>query len=107
MTVTDCHSSLRDGGTMREKQIEQKLIKQVRDAGGICEKWTSGTSGWPDRIIFMMDGKIGLAEVKAPGKVPRPLQVHRHKQLRRLGFKVYVIDDEKQIGGIIDEIQST
>lgn len=91
---------------MREKYIEQKLIKQVKAAGGVCEKWTSGTSGWPDRIVFMMNGKIGLVEVKAPGRKARPLQVHRHEQLRRLGFKVYVIDDENQIGGIIDEIQS-
>lgn len=91
---------------MREKYIEQKLIKHVKTAGGVCEKWNAGTSGWPDRIIFMMNGKVGLVEVKAPGKKPRPLQVHRHEQLKRLGFKVYVIDDENQIGGIIDEIQS-
>ena len=47
------------------------------------------------------------AAVKAPGENPRPLQLSRHRLLRRLGFKVYVLDDESQIGGIIDEIQST
>ena len=46
-------------------------------------------------------------EVKAPGKKPRSLQEARHRMLRRLGFKVYVLDDEGQIGGIIDEIQSS
>ena len=61
---------------MREKTIEQKLP----------------------------EGKIGFVEVKAPGKKPRPLQAARHGLLRRLGFKVYVLDDPEQIGGILDEI---
>jgi hypothetical protein len=31
----------------------------------------------------------------------------RHGLLRRLGFKLYVLDDEQQIGGILDEIRAT
>lgn len=92
---------------MREKTVEQQLVKEVKRRGGICEKWTSGTSGWPDRIALLPDGKIGFVEVKAPGKHPRALQTHRHEQLRCLGYKVYVLDDPGQIGGILDEIQST
>ena len=49
----------------------------------------------------------GGVEVKAPGERPRPLQVSRHRLLMRLGFRVYVLDDPEQIGGILDEIQST
>lgn len=45
-------------------------------------------------------------EVKAPGEKPRKLQVHRHEQLRALGYKVFVLDDMGQIGGIIDAIQT-
>ena len=93
--------------SMREKQIEQELVREVKRRGGFCEKWNSGTAGWPDRIILLHDGKIGFVEVKAPGKVPRKLQLHRHKQLRRLGFHVYVLDETEQIGGIIDDIQTT
>ena len=92
---------------MREKYIEQLLIKEVKRRGGLCEKWNSGTSGWPDRIIFFSDGKIGFVEVKAPGKVPRALQAHRREQLRKLGFRVYILDATDQIGGIIDDIQTT
>ena len=29
------------------------------------------------------------------------------KKLRELGFKVFVLDDQNQIGGIIDEIRTT
>lgn len=92
---------------MREKVIEQQLVKEVHRRGGLCEKWTSGTSGWPDRIVLLPDGKMGFVEVKAPGKVPRAIQLHRHKQLRSLGYKVYVVDRPEQIGGIIDGIQAT
>ena len=37
-------------------------------------------------------------------KKPRTIQTVRHKQLRQLGFKVYVLDNKEQIGGIIDDI---
>lgn len=90
---------------MREKQIEQKLKQAVEKRGGLCEKWTSGSSGWPDRLCLLPDGKAGFVEVKATGKKPRPLQLKRHRQLRRLGFPVYVLDEMEKIGGILDGIQ--
>ena len=93
---------------MREKVIEQKLVSEVKKHGGICPKWVSpGFDGMPDRIALLPDGKFGFVEVKAPGEKPRPLQLARHRLLARLGFHVFVLDDESQIGGIIDEIQST
>ena len=52
---------------MREKYIEQKLVREVKKRGGLCEKWNSGSSGWPDRLVLLPDGKFGLVEVKAPG----------------------------------------
>ena len=92
---------------MREKQIEKKLIMEVKKRGGICPKWVSpGFAGVPDRIVLLPHGKFAFVEVKAPGEKPRPLQVSRHKLLRRLGFRVYVLDNESEIGGMIDEIQS-
>lgn len=90
---------------MREKQIEKKLITEVKKRGGICPKWVSpGFDGVPDRIVLLPHGKFAFVEVKAPGEKPRPLQVSRHKLLRRLGFRVYVLDEMSQIGGILDEI---
>ena len=92
---------------MREKTIEQHLVKAVKNSGGIAPKLVSpGFDGMPDRLVLLPAGKIGFVEVKAPGKEPRPLQVARHGLLRRLGFKVYVLDDTEQIGGILDEIRT-
>jgi hypothetical protein len=93
---------------MQEKLTERKLVEAVKKAGGICPKFVSpGLDGMPDRIVLLSNGKIGFVEVKAAGKVPRALQLRRHEQLRRLGFKVYVLDRAAQIGEIIDEIQAT
>ena len=93
---------------MREKTIEQKFRAAVKAAGGLAVKFTSpGFDGVPDRLALLPDGKMAFVEVKAPGEKPRPLQLARHRLLRWLGFKVYVLDDESQIGGIIDEIRAT
>ena len=92
----------------KEKIIETKLCKAVRAIGGLCLKFVSpGYDGVPDRLILIAYGKVAFVEVKAPEKKPRPLQVARINKIKSLGFKVFVLDDEKQIGGIIDEISST
>ena len=92
---------------MREKVIEQKLTKAVRQNGGVCWKFTSpGTDGVPDRIILMPKGHIAFVEVKAPGEKSRPLQLSRHRLLRRLGFKVYVLDALEDIEKIISEVKN-
>ena len=93
---------------MREKEIEKKLTQAVKHMGGICPKFVSpGFDGMPDRIVLLPKGHMAFVEVKAPGERPRPLQMARHRLLRRLGFRVYVLDSAEQIGGILDEIQST
>ena len=92
---------------MREKTIEKKLILAIKDMGGIAPKFVSpGLDGMPDRILLLPGGRMGFVEVKAPGKVPRPLQEARHRLLHALGFKVYVLDNERQIGGLLDEIRT-
>lgn len=91
---------------MREKQIEHTLVMEVMAAGGMCPKLVSpGTDGMPDRMILLPKGHIGFVEVKAPGKKPRPLQERRHKQLRKLGFKVFILDGREQIPEILKEVE--
>ena len=92
---------------MREKQVEQKLVKAVKAAGGLCPKFVSpGMDGMPDRLVLLPGARLAFVEVKAPGKKPRPLQLHRHDQLRQLGFNVTALDDPEQIPGILEETRS-
>ena len=93
---------------MREKQIENKLTTEATKLGGIALKFVSPSfDGMPDRLVLIPDGHIAFVELKAPGKKPRPLQLARHRLLRSLGFRVYVIDSVEQIGGMLDEIRTS
>ena len=93
---------------MREKQIENKLASEVKKAGGIALKFVSPSfNGMPDRLVLLPDGHIAFVELKAPGKKPRLLQLARHRLLRSLGFRVYVIDSVEQIGGMLDEVRAS
>lgn len=92
---------------MREKTTERKLTEAVMAMGGIAPKLVSpGFDGMPDRLVLLPGGKIAFVEVKRHGEKPRPLQEARHGMLRRLGFKVYVLDDAGQIGGMLREISA-
>lgn len=91
---------------MREKQIERKLVSEVKKRGGICPKWVSpGFDGVPDRLVFLPGKHFGMVEVKAPGEKPRPLQMSRHRLLEKLGFKTYILDGMEQIPALLDEIE--
>lgn len=88
-----------------EKSIEQKLVRAVKGRGGICPKLVSpGFDGMPDRLVLLLGGRIGFVEIKAPGKKPRPIQESRHRLLRQLGFKVYVLDSAEDIPTVLDGI---
>lgn len=93
---------------MKEKYIEQKLVNEVKKRGGVCLKLAStGLDGIPDRLVLMSKGKNAFVEFKAPKQKPRKLQLVRIKKLKEMGFSVYVLDNVKDIGGVIDDIQST
>ena len=92
---------------MDEKKIEHDLVSMVRKNNGMALKFVSpGCDGVPDRIVLFPGGKMAFIELKAPGKKMRPLQMRRKRQLERIGFRVYCIDDVEMIGGIIDEIRT-
>ncbi len=93
---------------MREKEIEQRLVKAIKSRGGLCIKLSPvGFDGLPDRLVLLPQGCIAFVELKALGKKPRALQIRRMKQLTELGFNCYVLDRIEGIGGVIDAIQAT
>ena len=88
---------------MKETAIEKKLVQSVKAKGGIAPKFVSPSyAGMPDRLVLLPGGVFAFAELKAPGMKPRPLQVSRHRMLRSLGFKVYVIDGTQQIEEVLN-----
>ena len=88
---------------MLEKQIERKLYDEVKKIDGMCLKQT-GMAGIPDRLVLLPNGKCAFVELKAPGEKPRKLQQIRMKQLKKLGFKCFVIDGVEQIKPMLEVI---
>ena len=53
---------------MREAEIEARLVRGVKEAGGLCYKFVSpGNPGVPDRLILLPGGRILFVELKTPG----------------------------------------
>ena len=93
---------------MLEQTLERKLVEAVKAMGGLCPKFVSpGFDGMPDRLVLLPGGGFAFVEVKRHKEKPRPLQESRHGMLRRLGFKVYVLDSAEQIGGMLREISTS
>ena len=85
---------------MRESELENILVTEIRKAGGRTYKWVSpGNSGVPDRIVLMPAGKIIFVELKTDsGKLgsQQKIQIDR---IQSLGQDVRVV---KGIRGLID-----
>ena len=92
---------------MREYTVENEFVKAVKAAGGVAYKLTSQTAnGLPDRLVLFFPAKTIFVELKAPGKMMRPLQRKRRYQLMKLGFPVLCIDKLQQIKPCINAILS-
>lgn len=83
---------------LTEKQVEDRLKVGVEKLGGIALKFPPlFYAGFPDRIILIPGGVVVFVELKKPGKSPRALQDKVHARLRRLGFRVDVIENYEQV----------
>lgn len=81
-----------------ESRLQSRIIKHLESHGWYVIKLKlTNKSGIPDLEAFKRnkDGTIRILwiEVKSKDKKPRPLQLHRHKELANIGFTVLVIDD--------------
>ena len=90
---------------VREKEIESYLRDRIRRIGGKAYKFVSpGNNGVPDRLVCLPGGQAVFVELKAPGKAPRPIQIHQIGMLKQLGFRVEVIDSKEQVDEFVKEL---
>ena len=100
---------------MKERDIENYLVKRVKAMGGEVRKvcWI-GRRGAPDRLVMLpsrwpkQPGEpihipaVGVwVELKAPGKKPEPHQVREHSRMRSLGQQVEVIDSLEGVEALL------
>lgn len=74
-----------------EKITERKVVEAVKKAGGLAVKLLAIT-GLPDRLVLLPPGRICFAEIKTTGKRASKVQLAIHRQLRAMGFRVYLIN---------------
>jgi hypothetical protein len=89
-----------------EWRIESRLKKGVERLGGRCIKFVSpGRRNVVDRLVLMAEGRIYFVELKAEGEVPNDGQLREHYRLRKMGFKVYVLDSFELVDQFLRMIQ--
>lgn len=96
---------------MRERDIENYLVKRVQELGGEIRKvkWI-GRRGAPDRFVMLPQRQLVTkiengrniihlrprrgfwVELKAPGVAPEAHQLREHARMRKFGQIVLVID---------------
>lgn len=80
---------------MRESKIEAAIVAEAESLGLVAWKLTvPGQRGVPDRMFLRRGGEVAFLEIKAPGRVPTPLQLHTIKRLRERGFYADWADSE-------------
>ena len=89
---------------MLEKDLEAKLVKEVKALGGRCLKWVCpGNRGVPDRIILLPGGRVRFVEMKREkGSRIDPLQEYWARVLRGLGFEAYIISNAEELKDAIE-----
>ena len=88
---------------VNEKQIEQYLVRKVKEKGGIAYKFTSpGRRHVPDRIILLPGGKVIFIECKRPGAKATKAQAYELHRIRCLGSEALVIDTKEKINELLN-----
>lgn len=76
---------------MLESVIQKRVRLRYEADGWLVVKILQCTlNGWPD-LQCHKNGVTEFVECKRPGEKPTELQLYRHQQLRKQGFKVLVL----------------
>ncbi len=89
-----------------EKNIEKRLGTEVKKLGGWSLKLLPSVTGLPDRLVLLPGGRMLFVELKTTKAKPRKVQLVIHGKLRRLGFRVEVIDQTIQIIKLLKEYET-
>ncbi|MGM9540137.1 VRR-NUC domain-containing protein [Anaerovibrio sp.] len=91
---------------MLEKQIEQKLIKGVKNLGGMCLKFVSpGTAGVPDRIVLTKTGRVIFVELKTDTGSLTKLQKYVIGRMKSRNADVRVLKGLDEVKNFLSELE--
>jgi len=86
--------------------LERRLRESIQAQGGLALKFIPvGFTGLPDRIVLAPEGRIYFVELKSTGKKPSNRQLVVHGLLTKLGFRVWVIDDNRGLDEFLARVR--
>ena len=92
---------------MRESCIETRLVRMVRDRGGLCFKFVSpGNPGVPDRIVITPAGRTVYVELKTEVGRLATIQKWQHEEMRKRGADVRTLKGLDQVKAFVEEVFS-
>lgn len=88
-----------------EKEVEQYLVNQVKELGGLCWKFTSpGTAGVPDRLV-LYKGKVQFVEMKRHDQRKlSPIQNVRFAQMGEQQIPVHILHSKEGVDIFVKEL---
>lgn len=87
-----------------EKKIEQRLVKKVKEKGGLCLKWVSPSmTGVPDRLVIH-NSRVIPVELKDPKGHLSARQELMIKELQVRGVQTHVLSSEQQVDQFVDDL---
>ena len=93
---------------MKESRIESRLVRMVRDRGGLCYKFVSpGNPGVPDRIVITPAGRTVYVELKTEVGRLAAIQKWQHEEMRKRGADVRTLKGLDQVKAFVEEVFST
>lgn len=91
---------------MKESAIEAKLVRMVKDLGGLCFKFVSpGNPGVPDRVILLPGGRVVFAELKTEAGRLASIQKWQLDEMRKRGADVRVLRGLDQVNAFAEEMR--
>lgn len=90
---------------MLEREIEQRMVKEVKKRGGLCYKFVSPNNpGVPDRIVITPTGRVIFVELKTEiGRLSR-IQQWQRGEIQKRGADIRVIKGWDAAKAFIEEV---
>lgn len=90
---------------MLEKEIERRMVKIVKDRGGLCYKFVSPNNpGVPDRIIITPEGRVVFVELKTEIGRLANIQKWQLDEMRKRGADVRVAKGWDAVKALLEEV---
>ncbi|WP_373222700.1 VRR-NUC domain-containing protein [Flavonifractor plautii] len=90
--------------SMKESEIEARLVRGVKALGGVAYKFVSpGNVGVPDRVVVLPGGRVIFVELKAEAGRLSPMQRQQLARLRRLGADAREVKSETGVARFLED----